>query len=83
MEWQPIETAPKDGTIVQGRWPGFNPNIPLHEGQIEYRIDWLWPLTRKRYSGWCAVDGGPTAKDPTSWRPFPAPPSATNQPDIS
>ena len=74
-EWKDIETAPTDGTVVIGTWPGFNPDIPMHVGPMEYRTDWWWPLTGKLYTGWCAVGSGPTAKDPTGWVPMPSPPS--------
>ena len=62
-DWQPIETAPKDGTIIllyavadpeTGNWymeTGF-----WHEGKY-----WYWPVNR--------------STQPTYWQSLPAPPS--------
>jgi hypothetical protein len=73
-EWQPIETVPKDGTIVLF-WPDF------------YAEDSRPPSQRKeqknRYvaMGWTSGSGdywSPEMKllgDPTHWMPLPAPPN--------
>ena len=66
-DWQPIETAPTDGTAVLC-WP-FNYSS-LFEGKAEPEIvigffsedDW-----------WCESTVAKTF-DPTHWRPLPAPP---------
>jgi hypothetical protein len=67
QDWQPIETAPRDGTAVLC-WP-FNYSS-LFEGKAEPEIvigffsenDW-----------WCESNVSKTF-DPTHWRPLPAPP---------
>lgn len=70
MEWQPIETAPKDMTeFLAGRFTG-NSN-ELHEGRI--RVDW-----------WRSRNGGDEYDGPgefnarhwpaTHWMPLPGPP---------
>ena len=65
MEWQPIETAPKDGTKI------------LIWGRGGARVvRWsLGPYNRKtrRYDeDW--ADGGMFGFEPTHWQPLPAPP---------
>lgn len=68
-EWQPIETAPRDGTEVD-LWKGKHrlPNCHFHCGE------WLWWNTT-------IVDDEPSwlkVKDPTHWRPLqPGPMEAT------
>lgn len=72
MTWQPIETAPKDGTEFQawcvqagvGRWESrcrFDPKTEAFEiwGRIDYDQD-----------GWDIYPGFV----PTHWMPFPPPP---------
>ena len=67
QDWQPIETAPRDGTAVLC-WP-FNYSS-LFEGKAEPEIvigffsenDW-----------WCESNVSKTF-DPTHWRPLPTPP---------
>lgn len=70
MEWQPIETAPKDGEeiIVYGMWTwptGFSPkqdDIPafVHTARFEYG---LWQT------------GSCYKTHPTHWMPLPKPPA--------
>jgi hypothetical protein len=66
-EWQPIETAPRDGTRIIVYRPKFDGNyIP----QVGYDF---W-MTGSYYSEcW-----GKSRKDcpPTHWMPFPEPPSS-------
>ncbi len=74
MDWQPIETAPKDGTELIGL-----------VGKRAITIQ-----SRKHYVKWPHEEGGPTFKDvwtevrgdelrpcnPTNWMPMPEPPSS-------
>lgn len=63
--WQPIETAPKDGSEILlfnslgnrhiGRWGHRYLGDPIHEG-------WTW-------------DGKQIGGDVTHWMPLPAPPT--------
>jgi hypothetical protein len=70
-EWQPIETAPKDGTIVLV-W-GY------HEDNLEDED----PATRRPWPAWVSVqkhiwwlaDGLRQVKDPTHWMPLPEAPA--------
>ena len=74
-EWQPIETAPKDGSailaVVQWMWSDGTP------GEAQDVVHWhqagFWACaTPMNYLQ--ALDEGVT---PTHWRPLPAPPVST------
>lgn len=60
-EWQPIETAPKDGTPILG----------TDEDGEQYVIEW-WPKGA-RQDGF--YECGDLLRAPTHWRPLPSPPS--------
>jgi len=63
--WQPIETAPKDGTVVLG-WSGVW-SVGMPETV-------LW-LDRAERSGWFTYAGHHRfMNQPTHWMPLPAPP---------
>lgn len=62
MNWQPIETAPKDGT-----------NILIHELGDTFVAWWLNGLERWVDGKWTEMDGWVTY-DPTHWMPLPPPP---------
>lgn len=62
--WQPITTAPKDGTIILGYFPS--------------RIRKMVPMEWSGWGGgtWCnSTSGANINDDPTHWMPMPAPPS--------
>ena len=62
MEWQPIETAPKDGT----RFIAWGPNLAVAE--CEWREAWA------HYdAGWYRSNQHPVV-EPTHWQPLPSPP---------
>jgi hypothetical protein len=82
MDWQPIETAPKDGTRVlvwASKWAGEIAGV-INEaqgscriayytnGQSDYSGDWWNDDVGDAYSTWC---------QPTHWMPLPPPPYAT------
>ena len=74
-EWQPIETAPKDGTY----FIGWNGNLAFKTSRGKY------------YDKWPHQEGGPTFREewnaydsssmwpwkPTHWMPLPEPPKAS------
>ena len=66
MQWQPIETAPKDGTV-----------IILFDGKSVWAGRWIG----HSYYPWVAIDNhiygprGLKAKDVTHWMPLPPPPT--------
>lgn len=58
MEWQPIETAPKDGTRI----------LTYRQGYVEnMAVAWSYEL------GWHPVFGD-IWPNPTHWMPLPSPP---------
>lgn len=80
LQWQPIETAPKDGrqilltngqAVAQGWWEHEEPYIyekrdigGVYIGQDE----------SDGFDGWLDCEGG-MQPDPTHWMPLPAPPA--------
>jgi hypothetical protein len=75
MTWQPIETAPRDGTRVLVFWAPSIIQISWHE--VSYRVingqEWF------RRVGWM-VDGLTTGEIyPTHWMPLPDPPDQTTE----
>jgi hypothetical protein len=74
MEWQPIETAPKDGTEVLV-WNGGNDGFYTTPGQMGVAY-WGRQGFPERKRAWCASDccDGVTTYTPTHWMPLPAPP---------
>lgn len=86
-EWQPIETAPKDGTVILlcgGEDDPLNtdahPNEALHTRPVTgwwgRVVEWDEADTIWRY---CSYDSGIYGeyKNPTHWMPLPPPPKAT------
>lgn len=76
-EWQPIETAPKDGTalLLYGMWAGEISGI-AKEPQIDIG---LWAGGRSDYSGsdWWQLSTGDAYGcwiRPTHWMPLPLTP---------
>lgn len=88
--WQPIETAPKDGTIVLGYcpesvsagetdqelWPEGLKILPMRWAALEDGFDWQIPYSE--YSSPMFDDLGPSWGrldwKPTHWQPLPPPP---------
>lgn len=70
-EWQPIDTAPKDGTaILVGRFTG-NPQAS-HEGVCA--VDWWRSITdRSGFVGFGQFN--PSYFPATHWMPLPPPPT--------
>lgn len=74
-EWQPIETAPKDGTpiLVFGK-PQKHPNLESwYDGSAIFTAEW-----DAIDESFCILGGdwlGPFI-DPSHWMPLPAPPKA-------
>lgn len=72
MEWQPIETAPKDGSDVLLYFPleglkGWSRVVICHWRTIgDERGHWVWQDR--------AVRGYSDAYKPTHWMPLPEPP---------
>lgn len=62
QDWQPIETAPKDGPYILAHWR-LMPHFP-----IVVRWD-------RRLKGWQIAGGKGRIEGLTHWRPLPAPPA--------
>lgn len=80
MNWQPIETAPKDGTRV-ALWRNSAPLGTWQEFVIaEWHYDgWCWPDPRdnpSNYGEWSEDEilDGYNAPNFTHWMPLPEPP---------
>lgn len=65
QQWQPIETAPKNGTRILTYSPKDN----------EYC--WKIEINKWKHSAWQA---SPSMCQPTHWMPLPAPPALTGEP---
>jgi len=77
MEWQPIETAPKDGTPhVRGLWVcDATSGYPLYwqvDAGCEHTDDGDWILSDGYTSGW-------HADDYSHWMPLPEPPQYSTE----
>lgn len=73
--WQPIETAPKDGTDILA-WC-VHPNAKYTDALVGF-TDWQAPVVTR----WIEHNGGEWTRDGlfgeyTHWRPLPAPPRAS------
>lgn len=69
MEWQPIETAPKDGTRILA-WDGRSIHVAY----------WGWDNPANRLAwlgGHCRIDH---IDQPTHWMPLPEPPRQEEKP---
>jgi hypothetical protein len=69
MEWQPIETAPKDGI-----------NILVVDARV--RELWAvasWDADEPSTAKWCTLDGAYHQDRFTHWMPLPSPPQAVSQ----
>lgn len=82
-QWQPIETAPKDGTKILGFAP--HPHITANDPSFRAVIMW-W---RKAYAKggkresewpWRSVENDSAAGHPTHWMPLP--PAPTEEPSL-
>jgi hypothetical protein len=86
-DWQPIETAPRDGTAIQAEIPGYGADniIAFESGLVDVNEQecGAWAFVTEQEppdcwtDGWCwAVneDGEPSAY-PTRWKPAPEQPA--------
>jgi hypothetical protein len=75
--WQPIETAPRDGTtvLVNDTTPGYTPWVAAMY------------IESKEWSGWAyddeaTADSNPLGPNPTHWIPLPAPTAFAARPEV-
>ena len=67
-EWQPIETAPKDGTKVL-LWQAGNPS-----GEWPFMASWETSRSHPNGGIWAIYIEGQALRDPTHWMPIQEPP---------
>ena len=65
MNWQPIETAPKDGGTMILWEPSLNDKVTTGY--------WYKNILSWRDGDWW-IEGGQITGQPTHWMPFPEPP---------
>ena len=75
-DWQPISTAPKDGTRILLYRPGSYPWAAVVAGEFDLQAHYgkprpYWTHDRERMAGVQEARNKP----PTHWMPLPAPPS--------
>lgn len=70
-EWQPIETAPKDGTRILAFWPDVYGN----SSAVQIETWWgAWGHGRSKETWQNAWEWADGANNPTHWMPLPTPP---------
>lgn len=69
-DWRPIETAPRDGTLVKIR-ADTAPNFEHLMGWDRHRAHWVgrWP----GLMGWSKIAWDHDAHPPTHWKPLEPP----------
>lgn len=84
-DWQPIETAPRDGTAFQARIPGHGSDniIAAVDGLLDGDGSdcWAWGFVEDQEPPDCWDDGicwatnsdGVASVRPTHWKPLPPP----------
>lgn len=73
MEWQPIETAPKDGTWFWALVDLDAINVRWHDGFNEFVSGWRQMTFAKSYGGE-TMDHSPDIVKFDHWMPLPQPP---------
>lgn len=67
-EWQPIETAPRDGTLIIYGGEGW-----VTVGRWHLDEEQWWELNNDPTDAWGGAD------NPTAWMPLPTPPNPPRQ----
>ena len=77
MEWQPIETAPKDGTVIDVWLGGISESDRKFycDGDTFRSPAWAWREGKFRPLGGLNITQVVFVQ-PTHWMPLPAPPEA-------
>lgn len=73
-EWKPIETAPKDGTLIRVKGNEGPYGVTSWEGEALWHIPTNW---NKKSATWCSEGKAVlwlAGYRPTHWQPLPAPP---------
>ena len=72
--WQPIETAPKDGTEFWGEDEGSAQKMLWHSDFEAFVSSWRQMTFAKSYGGG-SRNHSPVVHEPTHWMPLPAAPT--------
>lgn len=73
-DWQPIETAPKDGTFILAVVAGFTPAVARWEYHYgEGSFEYLDPESLAAYEHFQAYIDSSDPWAPTHWMPLPEP----------
>jgi hypothetical protein len=77
-EWQPIETAPKDGRFVLVADPRLDQPVTIGAYYKADRDEQTGRFSAGSWDGWLSMDGDHLASisHPTHWMPLPDPPAA-------
>jgi hypothetical protein len=73
-QWKPIESAPKDGTVVLLFLPDCNRKINIGQFRDTGDVEYGKVIRERKYwmvDGWFTVGADPV---PTHWMPLPEPP---------
>lgn len=73
-QWQPIETAPKDGTKFLAFSP-CGPEGPIHHSYFD-NVPRMWVRFYCSENGWRDIFPASFGPTPTHWIPLPEPPDA-------
>ena len=78
MAWQPIDTAPRDGTRILCFVPEWGEGYQIEVGRFDERIEIVNGEERYRSARWWIGGGiGIEPPQPTHWMPLPPPPEPT------
>lgn len=70
-EWQPMETAPKDGTYIIGLYDDGAEDIICWEEQRRCMLAWQNPGAGECGEGWeSKIAGGLPVDPPKAWKPM-------------
>lgn len=75
MKWQPIETAPKDGTYILACVAGYIPEV-AHWQDDRKVFDFLSASDMPNDQAWIDYLDSGAKWVPTHWMPLPDPPTA-------
>lgn len=73
MEWQPIETAPKDGTLILTLVPGYTAAVSKWQ-ESRGMFDFIDEEDMPNDQAWIDYLESDPKYHPTHWMPLPEPP---------
>ena len=76
MTWQPIDTAPKDGTVIRAKIPGYGSDNKIAWSHIDDSQTWVWMSDKPEPKCWddgvCWAENSNCEQSvlPTHWKPL-------------